>query len=98
MKNSTEKHVHQGWIVELVIDDAGFRIVCYSPTYQRLSDYKTYAEPEQAIAAARHMIDRQMVGHALQGIMRDLFEQGALSFEDWRSLHNSLALNVRALQ
>lgn len=98
MINPTAKDVHHGWTVELFGDESGFRIACYSPSRQRLSNYKTYSDQSQAMAAAKQLIDRQMAGHVLQAVMRNLFEQGALGFEDWRSLHNSLALNVRAFQ
>jgi hypothetical protein len=97
MTNSTVADFHQGWMVEVVHEGSEFRTICYSPSRQRLSDYKIYTDQRQAMAAAKQLIDRQMVGHALQCVMRDLFEQGTLNFEDWRSLHRSLALNISAL-
>lgn len=95
MANSTVADFHQGWMVEVVHEGTEFRSICYSPSRQRLSDYRTYTDQSRAMAAAKQLIDRQMVGHALQCVMRELFEQGALSFDDWRSLHNSLVFSVR---
>jgi hypothetical protein len=81
---------YRGWIIEVSQEQTGFIAVCYSPCRQRLRDYQVYGSEYQAISVAKRMINHHIARNSMMQIVREMYEMGRLSFEEWRSLHHSL--------
>ncbi|WP_416673315.1 hypothetical protein [Egbenema bharatensis] len=79
-----------GWLIEVSQSGEQFKSVCYSPCRETFSLPKAYSSEFAAISAAKQIIDRYKACHTLTQILRDLYENNQLTFEDWRSLQQSL--------
>lgn len=90
MENSYLIDFYHGWLIEIRQFEGGFQHLCYSPTRERLSDSSTYDSDFQAIAAARKIINKYITRHVLASFTRELYELDKLSFDEWRSLNQSL--------
>lgn len=77
-------------MIEVTQDDEGYKTMCYSPSRQRLSDYKHYPTDFTALSAAKWLIGEHFARHLLNGFLRDMYELGKLEFDEWRSLNQSL--------
>jgi hypothetical protein len=85
---------YHGWLIEVRCEESGFRSVCYSPSRQRLSDYTSHPSDFQALSAAKRLIDKNVTRYLLASFLRDRYELGQLSFEEWRSLNQSLNATI----
>lgn len=94
MSNPCLADFYHGWIIEIMYDSGGYKNMCYSPCRQRLSDFQSYPDDFQALAAAKQLINQQLVRYVLQGFLREMYESGRLEFEEWRSLNQSLMLTA----
>jgi hypothetical protein len=90
MKDPCLADFYHGWIIEISSGDEGFKSICYSPCRQRLTDYKIYPSDIEALIAAKRLINRHLACHSMSAFLRDAYESGKLSFDEWRSLNQSL--------
>ncbi|MDX2214421.1 MAG: hypothetical protein SFY66_14110 [Oculatellaceae cyanobacterium bins.114] len=90
MQNSYLADFYHGWLIEVMQTENGFQSICYSPARERLSDYSTYSNDFQALAAAKKIINKYVARHVLTSFIRELYELEKLDFEEWRSLNQSL--------
>jgi hypothetical protein len=90
MKNSScLTDFHHGWLIEIVPCEQGFQATCYSPCRKRF----VLQEPGSSLDVlyvAKQAIDHQVACSSLSGVLRELYENGQLSFEEWSALHHSL--------
>lgn len=96
MQNPCLADFYHGWLIEVNLAESGFQSVCYSPARERLSDYVIYSTDFQAIAAAKKIINKYIARHVLANFIRELYELEKLSFEEWRSLNQSLLSAIAA--
>jgi hypothetical protein len=94
MQDPYSADFYRGWIIEVSQEHQGFILVCYSPSRQRLRDYEVYETEFQALRAAKRMINYHIARDTMMRATRELYEVGQLSFDEWRSLHHSLAKAV----
>jgi len=90
MHHSYLADFHRGWIIEVVRDGDGFRSTCYSSAREHFSDNTIYPSESQAIGTAKRTIDRYIACYLLSSFLRDMYELGNLSFEEWSTLNQSL--------
>lgn len=90
MKDTSLTDFYQDWLIEVAQEEGGFRIVCYSPSRQQLSDRTLHPHDFEALRAARKLIDQRLVCYSLANLLRDWYESDLLSFDEWRSLNQSL--------
>jgi hypothetical protein len=90
MKDPCLADFYHGWIIEVLAETEGFKSVCYSPSRQRLTDHKSYPSDICALVAAKRLINQHLACHSMSVFLRDAYEAGNLSFEEWRSLNHSL--------
>lgn len=81
---------YQGWVIELVIEEEGYRCICYSISRKRLHLRQIYTEEFEATKAAKQMISRYEACSQLGRLVRDLYERERVSLEEWRLLNSSL--------
>lgn len=90
MKDSYFVDFHQGWLIEIEPLNQAFKATCYSPCRNRLAVQELYASEFDALYAAKQAIDVQVACKALSDVLREVYDAGQLSFEEWTSLQNSL--------
>jgi len=81
---------YQSWVIELVPETEGYRGVCYSASRKRLHTQLIYAEPFEALRAAKQLISRYEACSQLSQWVRHCYEQEQLELDEWRSLNASL--------
>ncbi len=81
---------YRGWLIQILQNSDGYRSVCLSPAWRKISSKVSHAEKEVALCSARAVIDRQFACQQLLMALRDLYEEDRLSFDEWRSLTHSL--------
>jgi hypothetical protein len=90
MQNPYFTDFYHGWIIEVAQTNGRFSSTCYSPSRERFSDDNAHASDFQAVSAAKRRINLYLAYHALSSFFRELYELDQLSFEEWRSLQQSL--------
>jgi len=81
---------YQDWMIEVAQEEGGFKMTCYSPAREQLSDRTLHPHDFEALRAARKLIDQHRVCYSLAALLRDWYEADLLSFDEWRSLNQSL--------
>lgn len=81
---------HQGWMIELKQADGRYQFLCSSPTGEVLSDKTQYDNQLKAFCAAFQLIDQFFACYAIRNTLREIYERGALPYEDWAHLTRSL--------
>ena len=90
MANHTLLEFHRGWMIEVVPAIGGFQNICRSPYGEELSDGKLYLQIKQAWQGAVSLIDQFYICYALKQVLREIYEEGNLEFEEWQQLSLSL--------
>jgi len=90
MNNSCQADFYQGWLIEITQTESGFRSTCLSPSRQTLNPDRFYKSSFEALVQAKRSIDHSLACHALASWIREFFEAEGLSFDEWRSLHQSI--------
>lgn len=97
MKNNVySADFYQGWLIEIIQREEGFSSICYSPCWERLSSPLICPSDFEAISMARQYINQYGACYSLALVLRELYEADGLSFEEWRSLQQSLARTLKA--
>lgn len=96
MKNVYSADFYQGWLIEIIQVEEGFQSICYSPCWEKLSSLLISVSDFEAISVARKHINQYGACYSLALILRELYETDQLSFEEWRSLQQSLARTLKA--
>jgi hypothetical protein len=90
MKNVYSADFYQGWLIEIIQVEEGFQSVCYSPCWEKFSSLLICNSDLEAISVARKHINQYGACYSLAVVLRELYETEQLSFEEWRSLQQSL--------
>lgn len=86
---------HQGWMIEVIAAEAGFRLCCRSPLGEKLADPTVYQNHQLAMAKAIQLLDQFFACQALRQVLRELYEAEKISFEEWQQLGRSLDFTSR---
>lgn len=95
MRNVYSADFYQGWLIEIIQIEEGFRCICYSPCWEKFSSPLICASDFAAIAIAKQHIDQYYACYAINLVLRQLYETDRLSFEEWRSLQQSLTATLK---
>ena len=90
MNDSHLADFYLGWSIEVMHNNSGFEVICYSPCRKRIQDFVAYDSEFAAMKAAKQVIDWYAACHTLSKALRELYETDRIDFEEWRSLHQSL--------
>ncbi|MBI4782300.1 MAG: hypothetical protein HY785_13415 [Oscillatoriophycideae cyanobacterium NC_groundwater_1537_Pr4_S-0.65um_50_18] len=96
MNDARLSDFYRGWLIEITSIELGFQIVCYSPCREKIKDTTTYSSEIEALQVARHTINWYAACQAISIFLRGSFEADCLCFEEWRSLHQSLRMPIKA--
>lgn len=91
MKNPYLTDFYHGWLIEIAPLEQGFKATCYSPCRKRFV-IQEQGSNFDALYVAKQAIDHQVACCSIATILRELYEAGRLSFEEWTSLHRSLII------
>ncbi|MBE9178317.1 hypothetical protein IQ268_06915 [Oculatella sp. LEGE 06141] len=89
---------YRGWSIEVVKQENGFSSTCYSPSRERISNSTVYLYDFHAINAAKQAINEHLTCKLLASFVRELYEVDRISFQEWRSLHQSIFETLSTLQ
>jgi hypothetical protein len=95
MNNTYLSDFYHGWLIEITSFNGGFEVLCYSPCREKIQDYVTAGSEFEAMQAAKQGINWYLACHALSSFLREHYEADCLSFEEWRSLHQSLLVSCK---
>ena len=96
MKNNVySADFYQGWLIEVIQVEEGFRSICYSPCWEMLNSPLICASDFEAIGVARQHINQYGACYSIALVLRELYEDDRLSFEEWRLLQQSLANTIK---
>lgn len=95
MKDPYLTDFYQDWMIEVEQEEDGFRMTCYSPSRQQLSDRTLHSHDFKALQAARKLIDQHLVCYSLAALLRAWYEANLLNFDEWRSLNQSLLSSAK---
>ncbi|HEY9641957.1 MAG TPA: hypothetical protein V6C57_15830 [Coleofasciculaceae cyanobacterium] len=90
MNDTSLSDFYHGWLIEITASEGGFEVLCYSPCREKIQDYVTTGSDFEAMQAAKQIIDWYLACYTLSSFLREHYEADCLSFEEWRSLHQSL--------
>ena len=82
---------HHGWLIEVVPHFQGFTVLCCSPSRQKLTDTQIYPCAIGALETAKAQVERQVARNTISRLLRDQYEQGKLTADEWQALSQSLA-------
>jgi hypothetical protein len=93
---------YHGWLIEVLPlgvskNEFGFEVICYSPCREKVGNDQVYRSAFEAMKAAKQVINWHVACQLLRDILRQFYEADRLEFEEWRSLHQSLAAATKAL-
>lgn len=95
MRNVYSADFYQGWLIEIIQVEEGFRCICYSPCWEKFSSPLVCDSDFEAISIARKYINQHSACYSITLVLRELYETDRLSFEEWRSLQQSLAQTIK---
>ncbi|HIK54271.1 MAG TPA: hypothetical protein IGS37_03795 [Synechococcales cyanobacterium M55_K2018_004] len=85
---------YRGWTIEINQEADGFRSSAYSSGRKRLGQRTCYPSETQALIATKRLIDWQFACDQLSLLLRQWYEEGTISFEEWRLLFKSMHTTV----
>lgn len=86
---------YQGWLIEIVPVEQGFKSVCCSPQRHQVIDDSFYACDLEAMSAAKRSINHYYACHTITQLLRELYEAQQLNFEEWRMLQESVTQTIQ---
>ena len=90
MQNSVQADFHHGWLIEIIPHEQGFQTLCYSPCRKRLTDATVYPSVAEALERARVHVSYHVACSSLVHLMRELFENGKLTIDEWQAMSQSI--------
>jgi hypothetical protein len=90
MKNIYLADFYQGWLIEVVETEEGFKSSCYSPCWEKFVSKTICSSEFEAVCLARMHINYCGACYALIGFLRELYESDRLTFDQWKLLQQSV--------
>jgi len=86
------KEAYHGWLIELIPEQTGYSFRCWLPEKKiAVSDRKTYATSEQALAVAKVRADLEAVSWAMLRFLNEVYGHYYISFKEHGSLASSIS-------
>lgn len=86
---------YHGWMIELMTVDQQYQFICRSPMGERFSDESLYRNKSLAFQKALQLVDHFLACALLRSALRESYEAGRVSMEDWLPLAHSLEVASR---
>lgn len=96
MKSAHLVDFYQGWLIEVMSIEGGFKSICRSPDRDEFGMPLVYPSDFAAMSAAKQKISQINTYHGVARVLRELYESNHLKFEEWQMLRQSLTQMVRA--
>lgn len=96
MRSVYSADFYQGWLIEVIQVEEGFKCICYSPCWEKFNSSLVCASDFEAIGIARRQINQHAACYSITLVLRELYEADRLSFEEWQLLQQSLAETAKA--
>jgi hypothetical protein len=90
MKNIYLADFYQGWLIEVVQVEEGFKSNCYSPCWEKFMSQTICASEFEAMNLARNRIRYCEACYAVIGLLREFYENDRLVFDEWNVLQRSV--------
>lgn len=95
MRSVHSADFYQGWLIEIIQSEEGFSCTCYSPCWEKFDSPLVCASDFEATHIARQQINQYVTYYSIILVLREFYEANRLSFEEWRSLKQSLTETIK---